>query len=199
MYKLIGSPKTRAFRVLWMIEELGLECELENVPPRSDPAVAANPSGKIPSFSDDGTIIIDSTAIIQYLADKHGQLTFKAGTLERAHQDSFTQFGLDDMDGILWTAAKHTFIFPEEKRAAGAVDACIWDFNNAMSVFGKRLGSNQFVMGDVFTVPDIVIGHCAGWASNMGIDWPEGAVSDYFERVRSRPAFRKAWEIRENA
>ena len=36
--------------------------------------------------------IIDSVAICQYLADKHKQLTFPAGTIARAHQDSFTMF-----------------------------------------------------------------------------------------------------------
>ncbi len=60
--------------------------------------------------------VFDSVAICQFLADRHGHLTFKAGTIERAHQDSFTQFAVDDIESALWTAAKHTFVLPEEYR-----------------------------------------------------------------------------------
>ena len=86
MYKVIGTPQTRAFRVIWMLEELELPYELVPAPPRSEGVVAFNPSGKVPVLIDNGTPITDSTAIIQYLADKHGQLTHPAGTLERARQ-----------------------------------------------------------------------------------------------------------------
>ena len=55
---------------------------------------------------------------IQYLADKHGKMTFKPGTIDRAHQDSFTQFAVDDVESPLWFAAKHSFALPEEYRVA---------------------------------------------------------------------------------
>jgi len=67
-----------------------------------------------------------------------------------------------------------------------------------MNVLEKRLGDNEYVMGDAFTVPDLILAHCAGWAIN-GAGWTIGpkTVADYFERVRSRPACVKALEIRE--
>ena len=92
MYKLIGTPKTRAIRVLWMLEELGAEYTLDPVAPRSDEARAYNPSGKVPMLQVGDDVIIDSVAICQYLADVHGKFTAQAGTIERALQDSWTQF-----------------------------------------------------------------------------------------------------------
>ena len=197
MYKLIGSPKTRTFRVIWMLEELGQEYEIDASGPHSEAANAANASGKIPSLQDGDHVINDSTAIIQYLADKHGQHTFPAGTIERAQQDSFTCFAQDELDGTLWVAAKHGFVYPEELRAEGVAAACKWDVARSLATLGRRLGNNEYVMGDRFTVPDIIIAHCCGWAKNSGMEIPAGTVSDYLGRVRSRPAFGKAVEVRD--
>ncbi|MGI9464874.1 MAG: glutathione S-transferase N-terminal domain-containing protein, partial [Aestuariivirgaceae bacterium] len=132
MYKLIGSPKTRALRVLWMLEELGLEYELDPVAPRSDEAHAVNPSGKVPILQVDDDIIIDSVAICQFLADKHGRFTYPAGSIARAQQDSWTQFALDDVDSLLWFSAKNTFVLPEELRSETAQKACKFDFDRSM-------------------------------------------------------------------
>ena len=49
----------------------------------------------------DDVAIIDSVAAIQFLADSHGFMTDKAGTLGRATQDSFTQFINDEFDAVL--------------------------------------------------------------------------------------------------
>lgn len=198
MYKLIGSPKTRALRVLWMLEELGADYEIDPAGARSDGALAVNPSGKVPALKVGDDVIIDSVAICQYLADRHGKLTFQAGGIERAQQDSWTQFIVDDVDSILWFNAKNTFVLPEALRSETAREACKYEFGRSMDFFAKRLGDQTYVMGDTFTVPDLLMGHCAGWAVN-GARWeiPAGTVADYVERVRSRPAFIRAMEIRE--
>ena len=47
MYDVIGSRASRAFRVLWLLEEIGVEYNHLAVAPRSPEALAANPSGKI--------------------------------------------------------------------------------------------------------------------------------------------------------
>ena len=199
MYTVIGSPKTRAIRVIWMLEELGVPYSLDPVPPRDAKLAAINPSGKVPILKDGEDYVIDSVAILQYLADKHGKLTNTAGTIARAHQDSWTHFAADDIEYGLWTAAKHKFVLPAELRCADVKPACIHDFDRAMSAFSQRLGDNTYVMGDAFTVPDIVLGHCAGWASSMGWTLPDGNAGTYFTRVRERPAAIRAFAIRDKA
>ena len=90
MYKVIGNTNTRAMRVLWAMQEIGLNYDHLRVNARSPEASKANFSGKVPSLDVDGIVINDSTAIITYLADKYNKLTFLPGTIERAQQDSFT-------------------------------------------------------------------------------------------------------------
>lgn len=197
MYKVIGSPKTRAFRVMWMLQELGESFALDPLPPRDAKLAAINPSLKVPVLQDGDDYIIDSVAIVQYLADKHGKMTFPAGTIQRAHQDSFTQFAVDDVELCLWVAAKHSFALPEEYRVPDVKRACRFDFDRAMKALSVRLGDKTFVMGDTFTVPDLLLGHCAGWAASIGWDVPDGNVKDYVTRVRARPAFAAATAARE--
>ncbi|MFQ5623678.1 MAG: glutathione S-transferase family protein [Paracoccaceae bacterium] len=193
MYTLIGSPQSRTRRVAWMLEELGLDYEwVTTVRPASPEARRHNPSGKIPALEVDGRVLLDSVAIIQYLADRHGRFTYPAGTLERAEQDSFTQFCVDEVDGPLWTAAKSRFVLPEAYRVPEIKGTMIYEFGRSMKVLETRLGERTWIMGDEFTVPDILFGHCAGWAANAGFEVPAGTVREYFNRVRQRPALARA-------
>ncbi len=200
MYVLYGKPTNRSFRVLWMLEELGVEYRIEPTELRSKEAHEVNPMGKLPAMMDedvDGNpVIIDSMACMQYLADKHDKFTFAPGTIERAWQTSMTVFAIEDVDGILWTLAKHKFVLPEELRAGDIRPACAHDFARSMDALEKRLGDNQYVMGDQFTVPDIILGHCHGWATSVRMNWPEGRLGDYANRLRNRDAFKRADAIR---
>jgi len=192
MYKLVGSKKSRAFRVLWALEELELDYEFEPAAARSDEVRALNPSGKIPVLIEGNEVLTDSVAIIQYLADKHGKLTFPAGTIERAKQDGLMQFACDEMDGSLWTAARNSFVLPEERRVPAIKDTLKWEYARSMKSLADRLGSKTYLMGDTFTVADIIAAHCGTWARNAGFDCPEQAVTDYIERCISRPAYKRA-------
>ena len=191
-YTVIGPIKTRTLRVLWMLEELGQPYEHRPDPPRSDEVRSYNPDGKVPVLLADGAVLTDSVAIIQFLADRHGALTYPAGSLERARQDAMTQFCVDEVEGALWTAAKNSFVHPQERRTPAIKETCRYEFAVAMDRLRARLGGGPFVMGEKMTVPDILFGHCAGWAANAKFDPPDGAVGDYFLRLRSRPAFIRA-------
>ncbi len=192
MYKVIGSTKSRAARVLWMMEELAQPYEHIAAAPRSDDVVALNPSGKVPILIDDGVPITDSTAIIQYLADKHGQLTHKAGTLDRARQDSLTQFLLDEFDAALWMAARHSFVLPEALRQSAIKDSLKWEFERSQKTLAARMGDGPFAMGDQMTVPDIILTHCGIWAMAAKFPIVDTRFGEYLARMRDRPAFQRA-------
>ena len=196
MYTLVGSPKTRAFRVLWMLEELGLEYKLTPDYPHGEEIKRLNPTGKVPVLIEDDAAIIDSVAIIQYLADKHGQFTYAAGTVERAHQDSMLHFINDEIDGCLWTAARNTFILPEEKRVPEIKETLRWEFSRSIKALEKRLGDNTYLMGEEMTVPDIVLAHCGGWARNAGFDAGDGPIRAYIKRMIGREGYKRADKIR---
>jgi glutathione S-transferase len=191
MYRVIGSLQSRTLRVLWALEELGLPYELEHAPPQSETARAYNPSGKVPSLVVDGVTLTDSVAIVQFLAARHGGLTWPAGTIERARQDGLTQFAVDEVEGPLWTAAKHRFALPEALRVPAVRDTARAEFARAMEILEIRLGDREFVAGDRFAVPDLILGHCARWAAAARFGIPDGLAS-YFDRLLSRPALARA-------
>jgi glutathione S-transferase len=191
MYTVIGGIRSRTFRVIWMLEELGVPYEHNPAAPRSDDVVAHNPIGKVPVLLDEGTALTDSTAIIQYLADKHGQLTHPAGTIDRARQDGLTHFLLDEMDAILWTASRHSFILPEDKRVPEVKESLKWEYERSLERLEQKLGDDPFLMGDIMTVPDIIATHCGNWAVSAKFPQPDGRVQAYFERMRARPAFER--------
>ena len=123
MYKVIGSTKSRAFRVMWMLEEMGEEYQQVDAGPRSETAMKYNPLGKIPALVDGDDVLTDSVAIMTYLGDRHGKLTAPAGSPARARQDAMTFWLIDEFDAILWAAAKHSFVFPEDRRVPEIKDS----------------------------------------------------------------------------
>lgn len=196
MYEVFGSANTRAFRVIWMLEELGQPFTLHKVGPRSDEIMALNPSGKIPAMKDGDTALTDSAAIITYLADKHGGLTAPAGTLKRAQQDAMTHLILDEFDAILWTAARHSFILPEEHRVPAVKDSLKWEFALHADRLSNRM-TDHFVMGEEMTVPDILLTHCLTWAIGAKFEISQTRLRDYIDRMRERPAYIKAQTYRD--
>jgi glutathione S-transferase len=163
-YTVIGTVKSRAARVLWMLEELGQPYEHVRCPPAPSGGDGGEPrrqgagaSGRRPRA------ITDSTAIIQFLADRHGALTHPAGTLDRARQDSLTHFLLDELDAILWTAARHSFILPEDKRCPEVKESLKWEYARSLTRLADRLGEGPFLMGETMTVPDIARPLPARW------------------------------------
>jgi glutathione S-transferase len=190
-YTVYGTVKSRAARVVWLLEELGVPFDHVAAPPRSDDVVALNPSGKVPVLVADGVPISDSTAILTFLADRHGAFTYPAGTIDRARQDSLTQFLLDEFDAALWMAARHSFILPEPLRHAAIKDSLKWEFERSQKTLVARMGA-PFLMGEQMTVPDIILGHCLVWAMTAKFPIVEPRLVDFLAAMRARPAFLSA-------
>ena len=191
MYKLVGNRATRAFRPLWMLEELGVPYEHVPAAPRSEEVRALSPSGKVPVLVDGEDVISDSKAILTYLADRHGAFTRPAGTVARARQDAWTFRVLDEVDALLWTAARHSFILPEDQRVPAVKESLKIEFAQNLERIAVDL-SSDCLAGDDLTVPDFLLAHCLGWARNAGFpDAPEVLV-EYLRRLRTRPAFERA-------
>ncbi|MDB6182879.1 glutathione S-transferase family protein [Paracoccus fistulariae] len=192
MYTVIGPVQSRTLRVIWMLEELGQPYDHVPALPQSDSVVQINPAGKVPVLIYDGTPITDSTAIMTFLADRHGKMTYPAGTLERARQDSLTQFLLDEFDAALWLAARHSFVLPEELRLSAIKNTLRWEFEKSQKQLIHRMGEGDFVIGDQMTVPDIILAHCLIWALTAKFRVIEPRLSKFLAQMRERPAFRRA-------
>jgi glutathione S-transferase len=194
MYTVIGHKTNRAFRVIWMLEELEQPYEYIGAKPHSEELRKANPSGKSPALLVDGEAITDSAAIMTYLADKHGKLTYPAGTLERARQDAALHLVLDEIDAVLWTAARHSFILPEDKRVPEVKESLKWEYSrNLQRIMDNMAG--DYLAGDMVTVPDLILAHCGSWAMAAKFPTDNDAFKTYIKRLRARPAFERAANV----
>ncbi|MDQ2094423.1 glutathione S-transferase family protein [Rhodalgimonas zhirmunskyi] len=192
MYDVIGGVENRTFRVLWAMEEMGLDYTFHKSKMHSETVASLNPSGKVPILKVEGKPITDSSAIMQYLADKHDKLTYKAGTIERAQQDSLHFQIIDEIDAVLWVATRHSFTLPEERRVPEVKESLRWEFGLNIARIADKLGDQEFLMGDKMTVPDIILCHCLSWARSAKFDVPHDNLSAYGKRLRGRKAYAKA-------
>ena len=166
-YTVIGYAGTRAFRLLWMMEELGLPYQHDPVMPFTDAARLRAPGGRLPALAlPDGTVLVDSTAILTYLADRHQSLTYPPGTIERARQDAWIWRCADTLDIPLMALAilsrEGRVNIPDVvlQRLLLRIQGGLADLDGAL---GRRTAA-PWLMGASFTIADIVLGHCLHWA-----------------------------------
>ena len=193
MYKLIGSVKSRAFRVLWLLEELGVPYEHVNAGPHSEEVLKYNPSGKVPVLIDGDAVISDSTAIMTFLSDKHGELTAKAGTVKRAQQDAMLHQILDEIDAVLWAALRRSLGLSNMKEAEIIREAFESEYKGNIDRIMMQF-KGPYLAGEEISIPDLVFTHCGGWA--YVAKFPTGNVGfkDYLKKMRARPAYQRASE-----
>mgnify|MGYP001827320227 CR=1 FL=1 len=189
MLKVVGSKGSRAFRVIWALEEMGLDYELSEDRPWSEPVRKLNPLGQVPILIDGDAVLTDSLAILQYLADRESKLTFPVATPERTEMEARINFVLTEMEAPLWIAAKHSFVLPEDKRHPEVKPVMREEFARAEEKFVTLLGRSPFLAGDTFTIADIIAGHTASWAINAKFGHRTRALADYLARMKARPGW----------
>src|SRR5712691_9341592 len=129
MLKIYGVARSRAFRILWMAKELGLDYEHVKVDfasgeTREPGFLALNPNGHVPVIDDDGLILWESMAINLYLAKKYGAGGLYPDRLEdeaRAWQRRF--WGMTEVELPVLTAMMNRAVYPEDERDHAAADA----------------------------------------------------------------------------
>ena len=201
MYTLYGFPKTRAFRITWALEELGLEYDyhlvnIKTLEQRTAEFRAVSPTGKIPLLGTPNGILSDSAAILQYLAHCHGEplLHSSLSDIELGRVLEMQMFLATELEQPLWLAAKHTFALPEEHRVEGAVNTAAWEYQKALSIFATMLGDRPFVGGDHFSYADIYAAHTLNWAKGAGMACEFEHVTQYHAKMVARDAYASAVE-----
>ena len=199
MLQLFNFPKTRGFRVTWMLEELETDYEFKLVPFgangfASEDYLKINPAGKVPALRDGDLVLTESAAIVTYLGDKfpEKQLVPPAGTAARAKYDQWCYFVLTELEQPLWTKGKHTFIFPPDKRVPAVIETAQWEFQKALNILSKGLEGNKYILGDSFSAADILIGHTLTWAQTAKQPVEFQNVTDYAELILGREALQRA-------
>ena len=195
MLQVFGRVKSRTFRVVWLLEELKTPYELIEVAPRSEEARKVYKNGKIPFILDNKILVSDSVAILTYLSDKHKNFTETPGPTVRAKQDAFTFRILDEFEALLWVAAKHTYIFPTEKKVPEIINILKWEFTRNQEKLVEEFSIENFLCGEKFLVPDILLVHCLVWAKSMDFPICDRLIK-YLDKLSCRPAYQKAFALR---
>jgi glutathione S-transferase len=128
-----------------------------------------NPFAKVPALVDGDLTLFESAAICTYLADKYPGKGFipDAGTKERALHDQWMYFCMSELEQPLWTIAKHTFIYDEEKQSKDAIELAKEDFLKIVRPLESHMRGRSFVVADKFQTVDVMIGQTLVWAFSM--------------------------------
>ncbi len=192
MITVYGGNGSRAFRVKWLLCELGEDFTHVAARPHSPEILALNPLGQVPVLTDGDLVLTDSLAILNYLADRAGRFTHTPGTPERALMEARINFVLTEMEAPIWLMAKHGFVLPEADRHPGMRDVSEPDFARGEARFAGLLGDSDFIAGDSFAIADIVAGQTLSWAKGAKMQLQNPSVQAYLDRLQSRPACQKA-------
>jgi glutathione S-transferase len=200
--KIYGIPRSRAFRTLWMVKELGLD--YENVPidmgkaeTRTPEYLRINPNGHIPAVDDNGFILWESMAINLYLAKKYSPNAIYPARLEeeaRAWQWSF--WGMTEVERPVLTAMFHRALLPDDKRDAALAQQCERELQAPLKVLDAAVANQPYLLGEHFTVADLNVASILAWARPARIDFgPFPKAADWSKRCAERPAARAAREL----
>jgi len=200
MLKIYHAPNTRSLRLIWLCEELGISYELQTLKfsaedLQSEKYLAIHPLGKVPSIDEDGLILNESGAIIQYLMAKHGKgrLEPKPGTAEHGKYLQWFHFAEATFMVPLGNIAQHSFIRPEDQRIPQVAAEAVESAKKILGILDKELAGKDFICGTEFTAADIMLGYDLVLCKMFGLltdDYPN--VGSYFSRLASRDAFKKA-------
>ena len=187
-------------RVVWLCEEIGLEYRLETVEMFSDAMkrpeyLAIHPLGKVPAIEDDGFVLWETSAILQYLDAKYGggALIPPRDTEAGALAIQWMEYGENPLTMIMCEIAAHSGPMPDEWRIPALVDRGREIAPSLVGVVERALGEREWIVGDAFSAADIMVTYglsIAGYLEYVNDDTPR--VRAYCERAMARPAFQKA-------
>lgn len=204
--KLYGFPPTRSLRVLWVLRELGVEFEFVTVDPtqgelQSPEFLAVNPAGKLPALVDGDLVLTESIAIVLYLAEKfpEGGL-LPSGLAARAEVYRWLFFTATELEQPIWRIARHTVLYPPEKRLAAEVPIARQDFLDMAAVLERHMEDRQFLVGSSATVADFVAAYTLDMASVQqeqrlldGLPRLRGYLARMYQRPKAPPRIMEAF------
>ena len=193
--KLYWAPQTRAQRAIWMLEEAGLEYDMEVIDiraaDRKDSAEfrAASPMGKVPAIVDGAVCMAESAAICMYIADRYA-----AGRLAPAIEDP--QRG----KYLYWIMYTPAVVEPAMSEKFNKVPANRgrngWgDFDTMIETFDQALEGRDWILGDVFTAADVMLGSSAIFMRMFEMLPATRNLGNYADRCMARAAWQRATNL----
>ena len=203
---------SRSQRVLWLLEELGLEYEVRRY--ERDPVTmlappelrAVHPLGKSPVLTEGDLVLAESGAIVEYLVETHGNGRFAPapGTAQRLRYRYWLHYAEGSaMPPLLLKLvfdrigkAKMPFFAKPVARAiaARAKDTFIQpQIDQHLDYMEAELGRSRWFAGEEFSAADVQISFpLEAAAARAGLDGSRPRLMDFLARIHARPAYQRA-------
>lgn len=191
----------RGFRVVWLLEEMGLPYRLRQVDMlagvENDPEfLAINPGGFIPAIQDGEVTMVESIAIMEFLMARYGPTPLAPAPNDPAFPlyQQFLHLG----EAGLAAPANFVMLGPLPAPEIAHPD---WTAGQARAAFERRrklvvrqLECSPFLAGDRFTAADISVTYALQFAHRTGVTTLGDAEWAYLDRTTSRDAYRRAMD-----
>ena len=203
MLKLHFAPNSRAERILWLLEELELPYELNEMAfhpsdLKSDEHRARHPLGRIPVLDDGDIQIWESGAITEYIIEKYKNGGLKPDVQSELLPQYLQWFHYCEVMIMppMNTIVVHTVLLPPDRRDETVLGQAQRLLTRALEPINEALEGKDYLIGD-FSGADIMLGHSCYMSNRMGCVTDEMKnIKAYVERLSSRPAFLKMTEHR---
>lgn len=197
--KLIHFPQSRSLRVLWALYELNVDAEVDirsfGLDQLKTPEyLKLNPLGKAPVLFDGDKSIVESVAIIEYIANTYadGKLTRAPGDSDYAEYLQWMYFGEAGMGGYVNMLIAQTALLPEKHRIPAMKLWAEKETKNCLNFIEQHLGDDGFLLGE-FSLADISLVYLLFLIKvtrNGGL--LDKKTNAYFKRATAREAWRRA-------
>lgn len=182
----------RPLRIIWTLEEVGEPYEvsvLDNEECKSEAHLARHPLGRVPVLQDDDGYIFESAAMCMQVGDLHPDagLMPPLGSHQRGLVYQWAVYAPAELEPPLFEAWRQAEQDPDRAAAARA------KFDLAAEVLLGALEGGEYLLGDQFTVADVMIGTSLLFTTRAGFaDELPGPLKAYMARLSERPAFTRA-------
>ncbi len=196
MIRLHHCHQTRSMRVLWFLNEIGVDFEL-NVHPfdstlRQPEYLALNPVGRVPAIEIDGLVMFESGAILEYLCDLFPEsgLGRAPGDPERAEWLVWLHFAETISQHCANLNQQHNFIYPPEARSPVVMKLEAKRTEKCFAALDAQLADGRsYLLASGFSAADVAVGQAVYMVSHFvrTDDFPH--LSAWFARLKERPAY----------
>ena len=195
MIKVYGVPRSRAARVLWMLEELQVPYEFVPVSfigdSRKPDYLKINPNGHIPALQDGDLTLFESLAINLYLARKYDKGLWPKTVEGEGKVYQWSIWAMTELEEPLLTALLHRMFLPEDQRDPKKAADGEQRTKTPLAVLEDQL-RGDWLAGREFTVADLNVAAVLSWASLIGMDlsaFPK--TQAWLGRCTARPGYAR--------
>jgi glutathione S-transferase len=190
--KLYYAPGACSLSPHIVAKEAGIVLDLEKVDLKNHKTESGedfykiNPKGYVPALKlDDGTILTEGPALVQFLADQRPELGLmpRLGTSSRYKVIEWLTF----INSEIHKSFSPLFSQQSEEAKASAIEKIKKRFDYA----NDALSGHEFLTGATFTVADAYMFVMLTWATKMGIAVPSN-LSAFYARIAKRPKVYEA-------